>query len=192
MQTFDYKQHTIGVNWVSGVVIDIDQHTETQIHGHGGGGRLNAGYGEIKDISISSTTTHHKQVFLQDADGRQHPVQLTGWDIPYIRGNTLTVVWLIEAGRDWGPYTLVHNHSTGQSAWREASLKPYCQPNRGKWALWGALAPALLAWPLLGLAGALVVGALGGAAGLGLRGISVNVADAEAIKQKVRDIVQLG
>lgn len=192
MHTFEHKQHKIEVNWVSGVVVDVDQHVETRIHGQGGGGQIRAGHGNLDDIQISSSSTLHKQVFLEDANGQQHPVQLTGWDIPLIRGNTLTVVWLIEAGRNWGPYTLVHNHTTGQYLWSEASLKRFCQNNWGKWALWGALVPAVAVWPFFGVIGAAIFGVLGATAGLGLRAMSFNVAEAEAVKQKTIDIVYSG
>jgi hypothetical protein len=125
MQLLKLSNKSVEIYSITGKVVSVKQRNQSHIHASGGGGTIINGTGNIRDISISTSNTHHQEIFIEDMDGLQHPVQLTNWNLPFIEGNVLTVVWIMEPGDKVGPYVLIQNHSTNQYAILDDKIKSF-------------------------------------------------------------------
>jgi hypothetical protein len=65
-------------------------------------------------VTVSSTTVDHHEFFLADASGQERSFKMIDFDFPCREGQTLTVVWAIPEGTDFGPFVAVRNHNTGE------------------------------------------------------------------------------
>ncbi|MCG5536325.1 hypothetical protein [Ectothiorhodospira mobilis] len=152
----DYQLH-----YFTGTVVDEKKWSETEVTGSGGGGGgySVAGTGQTAPSysSVTSRTTRHDQIILKNQEGQERSFSFQDWNIQCRKGNTLTVVWAIPAGRDKGPYVLAYNHETEQS-FMDETLSRMFMPGRftvpvlggnSSWWPYAAILGAPLAWSLL-------------------------------------------
>lgn len=140
----DYALHHL-----TGRVVSASRRSVTSVSGHGGG----AYDGSSAPVHISSTTTTHDEFFVEEADGTEHSLQLVDWDIALREGHELTICWMIDVGRKYGPYVGILNWKTGQLTIDRDSLKELFAPS-GKLYLIPIIA-AVLVDGILGMIGAL-------------------------------------
>ena len=107
---------------VSGKVLDSQKHYETRVSGGGGGGYSNQGTGYTAPVSISSTTVIHDNIFIQDKDGKEHALQLSGFNVVSRVGNELTAVWAIKKNKKKGPYVAVVNHTLSEVSFNGSQM----------------------------------------------------------------------
>ena len=121
----------------TGKVVGTSKDRETHVHGGGGGGYVQGGYGSTAGVVISSTTTIHDQIFLQDKDGRERAFQLQDWNVACREGNLVTVLWAVKKGDEQGQYIVVHNHTIAQTVYAESSLDRIFEESGSplKWAI---------------------------------------------------------
>ena len=123
----------------TGKVLNTSKNLETVVQSSvsGGGGRLSEGSGRIRpvEVSVSSTTIVHDQLFLEDAQGREHAFQLQGFDVACREGHELSLVFALRAGATQGPYVAVINHSTRQKFYNEAVLHRLSKPSAALYAV---------------------------------------------------------
>lgn len=142
--------------FVRGTVVGANKQLETKVHGGGGGGGSFRGTGYTAPVSVSSTTTTHDLIHLQDDDGGEHAIRLQNWDLAVRETHKLTAVWLIKKGRKKGPYVAIHNHTLGETDYDDRLL---AKLNRSLWILLASL--ALIFLPVSGgIRFLLVVGGL--------------------------------
>jgi hypothetical protein len=64
--------------------------------------------------SVSSRTVDHHEFFLTDAAGKERAFRTVNFDFPCREGQTLSVMWTIEEGKNEGPFLAVRNHNTSE------------------------------------------------------------------------------
>jgi hypothetical protein len=127
--------------FVRGGVVGANKQLETKVHGGGGGGGTYRGTGYTAPVHISSTTTTHDMIHLQDEHGGEHAIRLQNWDLAVRETHTLTAVWLVKKGKKGGPYVAIHNHTLDQTDYDEARL---AKMHRSLWILLASLAVIFL------------------------------------------------
>lgn len=157
MKTVTINGHQVEIHFLTGEIQDFNERVETHVHGSGGGGHIANGTGYVDETVITSTNTVHQNIFLRDDSGQLHPIELTNWTLPFARGHRLTAAWIIKQGENYGPYVLLHNHSTRQSRWNDVPMHPFCRFGRLKCMKWGV--------PIVGVAGLLLWGSTAGIIG---------------------------
>lgn len=118
----------------TGTVTRSEKSRETNVHGSGGGGYTNNGYGQTSNVRIYSTTTEHDLLFMQDGNGNEHSYQLQDFGLACNTGHEITVLQAVEKTKDRGPYIVVHNHSTRKTFSQQATLNSMFRDNR--WITW--------------------------------------------------------
>lgn len=123
---------------VTGDVLSATKWSETRVSGGGGGGSgyTTSGTGHVYQapVTISSTVTTRDQVFLRQPDGREHALDLAGFDgLACREGNTVTAVYAetprsARSSRGW--YFLVFNHATRQRHWNGRTMDYLVRPSR--------------------------------------------------------------
>ena len=185
MKTINLNGFELEIRSLTGTVSDFNERVETHVHGSGGGGQIHAGHGHLNDVKIQSSTSVHKDIFLADSSGQLHPVQLQNWNLPFTRGHKLTVAWVIKRGEDYGPYVVVHNHSSNQVEWNDKALYRYCRLQTAKCLMWGTALlgiPGMLIWGAPGL----FVGAIAGAiAGFYFHATSINATALNNLRSEI-------
>lgn len=127
---------TYDLRWVTGKVVGQGKHVETHVSGSGsGGGSSNVPF----DISISSSTTVHNDIFLTDANGKEHSFQLSGFDIACREGHDLTVMWATGGSNPKGRYIVVINHTTSQQYFDRKAVEGLFMPMAGCWLMFLSL-----------------------------------------------------
>ncbi len=126
------------VHQFSGEVMKANKHLETQVRGGGGGGFTYQGTGGGGSVSISSTTVTHDDVFLRDAQGREHVLRLRDWDVACREGHDMQAVWLSRDGKDTD-YLMVRNRTTDTVRWAHQPFVKLLRLFEPMW-LWMGLA----------------------------------------------------
>lgn len=126
--------------WVRGTVVGANKQLETKVSGGGGGGSTYRGTGYTAPVAITSTTTTHDLVHLQEEGGGEHAIRLQNWDLAVRETHRLTAIWLVKKGRKHGPYVAIHNHTLNQTDYNDALL---AKMHRSLWILLVGLAVAL-------------------------------------------------
>lgn len=109
--------------WINGIVVNQGKYATTHVSGSGGGsGQYQA------PVNISSSTTVHNDIFLTDNSGKEHSIQLSGFDVACREGNELSVIWAIKEGLNTGPYIAVLNHTTSQYYENKTALAGMFRP----------------------------------------------------------------
>lgn len=143
MKTINAGGKQYSMYWVRGKVEEAGKNLETRVSGGGGGGATYGGYGATAPVTIQSHTVVHDQVFLVDAQGKEHSFQLQGFNLAARPSNELSVVWAIKDGQKTGPYIAAHNYTTGQSFFENGSLnKMFRRPG---WQVLAAVAACIIA-----------------------------------------------
>lgn len=132
----------------TGKVMQANKHLETQVRGGGGGGFTYQGTGGSGAVSISSTTVTHDDVFLQNAQGREHVLRLKDWDVACREGHEIRAAWLRRDGKDSDDYLLVQNLTTSATHWAH---RPFARMFRLFEPTWVWMALSLL--PVLFMSG---------------------------------------
>jgi hypothetical protein len=81
----------IGYASASGVVEDIQNHSQTQVWGGGGGGHVSNGHSYLNDVVIQSSTESWKQVRTAWANGRRGSINVPS-DVSVVVGDEVAVV----------------------------------------------------------------------------------------------------
>lgn len=177
---------TYEIYYFTGAVADEKKWSETEVTGSGGGGGGytvgGTGFTSPGYMNIKSKTKRFDQIILQNKEGKEQSFEFQDWGISCRLGNTLTVLWAIPKGKEWGPYVLVYNHQSGDHYMGNELIKmflpgrftlPLLGRNMSWWplaaifivppvwyAIWGMVAPEnfifgwiLLASPFLGFFG---------------------------------------
>lgn len=127
--------------FVQGTVVGADKQLETKVSGGGGGGGTYRGTGFNSSVHISSTTTTHDMVHLQDDTGGEHAIRLQNWDLAVRQTHRLTAVWLVRQGKKGGPYVAIHNHTLNQTDYDDKLL---AKLHRSTWIVLVSLAMLLV------------------------------------------------
>lgn len=124
-------------NYVRGTVVGANKQLETKVHGGGGGGSSYQGTGYTAPVAITSSTTTHDMIHVQDEQGGEHAIRLQNWDLAVRETHTLTAVWLVKKGKKGGPYVAIHNHTLNQTDYNDDYLAKIHRP---LWVLLASLA----------------------------------------------------
>jgi hypothetical protein len=81
----------IGYAIASGVVEDVQNHSQTQVWGGGGGGQVSNGHGYLNDVVIQSSTESWKQVRIAWSNGRRGAINIPS-DVSVVVGDEVDVV----------------------------------------------------------------------------------------------------
>jgi hypothetical protein len=113
MEPFRHGGLHLDLQGFTGTVTDQQKFSETKVSSSGGGGYLHQGSGHVQAPTVTSTTTTKHEFWVQLTDGTQHPIQLTGLDIPLGTGQKITLVY--GANRTGGTLlALIANHSANR------------------------------------------------------------------------------
>jgi hypothetical protein len=130
MQTITLSGTTYNLQATTGKVLSTNKNLETKVSGGGGGGFARRGSGFNSPVRITSTTTVHDQIFIEDKNGKEHSFQLSGYDLAARENNTLSVLAAFKENKDSGTYFAVINHSTDKIYYKDLSVKSLCGPNK--------------------------------------------------------------
>ena len=108
---------TLNFYVICGKVVGDKRWSTTQVHGGGGGGYVHNGSGYTSSVHISSTSTVHDQIFIEQDDGSERVIELANTDVGVRPGHRLTAAFAIFEDKERGPYLFVHNHTTHKTAW---------------------------------------------------------------------------
>lgn len=95
---------------VTGLIAQASKTSTTHVYTTGG--EYNSATKSYSPTTMHSTSTIHDQFFLTDKYGKEHPIQLSGWDLPVRQGNSVTMIWAVKEGKERGPYLMAINHTT--------------------------------------------------------------------------------
>jgi len=115
-------------NFVRGTAVGVDKKLETKVQGSGGGGSSYRGTGYTAPVRITSSTTTHDLIHLQDENGKEHALRLQNWDLAVRETHELTAIWLVKPGKSGGPYVAIHNHSLDQTDYDEKGIAKLARP----------------------------------------------------------------
>lgn len=102
------------IYYQKGTVVMANKHSTTSVSGSGGANNSN--------VSISSRTTIHDDIFLKDSEGKEHSFQLSDFDLAIREGHELAVIWLIKKGQERGQYVLVMNNTTDRNFFSDSGI----------------------------------------------------------------------
>lgn len=114
---------------VSGKVLSTNKNLETKVSGHGGGGGTFRGTGFNRPVKITSKTTVHDQIFIEDKAGIEHSYELQDFDISCREGNLLTIIAAFKEGNNSGYNFAAINHTTKKTFFSEVNLQKIASPN---------------------------------------------------------------
>lgn len=104
------------VSVLQGEVIDTSRlsHTEVWSSGGGGGGYVgpHGGHVHISAPQVHSKSVTNTDIYLRDANGKEHHVRVTKRDIPTRPGHQLALAY-VKNGSDW-ELAVLHNLSTSK------------------------------------------------------------------------------
>lgn len=132
--TFDKARNVVEIGQnkydlksVQGTVTGAPQKSrETVVTGGGGGGGPN---NAPVSVSISSYTITHDTIFLKDAQGNTHHLQLRNWDFPSADGHQIQAEWLERKGKWIGEdYVIIRNFTIDKSLGNTAFLEKLIAP----------------------------------------------------------------
>jgi len=115
-------------HFVRGTAVGVDKKLETKVQGGGGGGSSYRGTGYTAPVRVTSTTTTHDLIHLQDENGQEHAIRLQNWDLAVRETHDLTAMWLAKPGKSGGPYVAIHNHSLEQTDYDEKGIAKLARP----------------------------------------------------------------
>jgi len=69
-------------------------------------------HGPEGNQSVQSREARHVEFYLRDAHGHDHRFRLDNVDIAVAPGQRVSAGWVIEKGKERGPYLFFRNHST--------------------------------------------------------------------------------
>lgn len=95
---------------ITGIIAQASKTSTTHVYTTGGG--YNSATNSYAPTTTHATSTIHDQFFITDKDGKEYPIQLSGWDLPVRQGNTVTMIWAVKEGKKQGPYLMAINHTT--------------------------------------------------------------------------------
>lgn len=132
------------LHYFTGKVISTKKDKETQISSQSYGTQGNP------QVHVSSTTVDHHEFFLRDEDGKERSFQLVNLDFPCREEQTVSVIWTIPEGEDFGPYIHVRNHNTVEYHQIHQNEIAYIY-KKPWWMVWGSCAVVSIALiPILG------------------------------------------
>jgi len=101
-------------------------------------------------VQISSTTHDHHEFFLQDETGKEQSFKTVDLDFPCREGQTVSVIWAIPKGTDFGPYIHVRNHNTEE--YRQiGNVDIASHFKKPWWMVWGSgVGLSIVLIPILG------------------------------------------
>lgn len=114
MESFKHKSKEIEFWSVTGVVLGQNKYSETHVSSSGGGGSVGPYGGHVSAPQIHSSTVTNHEFWIQQEDGTERCIQLSGHDIPLREGQKIT---LISAGlkeKDSGYFTILLNHAANK------------------------------------------------------------------------------
>lgn len=120
-------QNKYDLKSVEGTVTGAPQKSrETVVTGGGGGGGPN---NAPVSVSISSYTITHDTIFIKDAQGNTHHLQLRNWDFPSADGHQIQAEWLERKGKWIGEdYVIIRNFTIDKSLGNTAFLEKLIAP----------------------------------------------------------------
>lgn len=147
MHAIDINGKRYEVRQFAGKVMQANKHLETQVQGGGGGGFTYQGTGGSGAVSIRSTTVTHDDVFLQNAQGREHVLRLKDWNVACREGHEMRAVWLHRDGKDSEDYLLIQNLTTSATHWAHQPFVKMFGLFEPMW-LWMSLSwlPVIVMW----------------------------------------------
>lgn len=98
----------------TGTVVGSDKHLETKISSTGGGGTTVGGFGTTNRVRVTSKTITHDDIFLQNEQGEEKAFKFKNFNISCREGHELTVISVIQKGKERGPHLAVVNHTTNE------------------------------------------------------------------------------
>ena len=107
---------------ISGKSIDLLTYTGTAA-GVGGYAVTEVSGGGRDAVSVSSTTSVHKEFHIQLLSGQEKPIHLTNEPFSVRNGNVVSAVLAVPLGQDSGRYIALRNHTTGQVMTIDDGLK---------------------------------------------------------------------
>lgn len=78
-------------------------------------------------IDVNSSVSD--RVLLMDVLGKEHDINLTGFDVNCRVGHEITVLWAIKNGKNWGPYFAVKIHDTNTCYYQNGVISDICTPS---------------------------------------------------------------
>ncbi|MBA4285539.1 MAG: hypothetical protein C0434_08420 [Xanthomonadaceae bacterium] len=128
IRTVHVGSKAIEIHTFSGEVLESQKWTTTQISGGGGGGYSHNGTGFSSSAPVTSRTTTHDQIFVRAPSGEERALELSDVHLAVRKGQWLTLVLAIKAGKQQGPYVAVYNHNTGALDWVAKAVNDSCGP----------------------------------------------------------------
>lgn len=113
----------------TGKVLSTNKNLETKVSGHGGGGGTFRGTGFTNSVKITSKTTVHDQIFIEDSNGTEHAYQLQDFDVSCREGNQLTILAAFKLNKNSGYNFAAINHTTRKTFYSEKNLQKIASPN---------------------------------------------------------------
>lgn len=126
--TLHVGSRPIEIHTFSGEVLESQKWTTTQISGGGGGGYSHNGTGFSSSAPVRSHTTTHDQIFVRASSGEERALELSDVHLAVRKGQWLTLVLAVRAGKHEGPYVAVFNHNTGSMDWVAKAVNDSCGP----------------------------------------------------------------
>lgn len=129
----------------TGKVANTTKNLETKVRG---GSDANA------NVSITSTTIIHDQIFLIDKEGKEKAMNLSGFDLSCRESNILTASWAMEEDDNLGPYFAITNYTTDQQFINDSivrDLVKYGSKKRGALKVYLVYLAVLVALILIGI-----------------------------------------
>lgn len=161
---------SIDIHGFSGEVMESQKWTTTQISGGGGGGYSHNGTGFSSSAPVTSRTTTHDQIFVRAATGEERAMALADVHLAARKGQWLTLLLAISAGRNEGPCVALFNHNTGALDWVTPAVNDTCGPR-----FYNGLIALAVVSAIFGLFGAFSGGFFSFLIGAGWVGLSVGV-----------------
>lgn len=128
LRSVNVGSKSIEIHSFSGEVMESQKWTTTQISGGGGGGYSHNGTGFSSSAPVRSHTTTHDQIFVRAANGEERALELSDVHLAVRKGQWLTLILAIKAGRNEGPYVAILNHNTGSMDWIAKAVNDSCGP----------------------------------------------------------------
>jgi hypothetical protein len=100
------------VEYISGIVVDSQKHTQTHVYSEGGGGRVGATGGTIKAPQVKSYNTTKHDIFLKLNTDQEVHVSFELDNIAVRNGHRITLLAVFHFDKDTGCYARLYNHTT--------------------------------------------------------------------------------
>lgn len=91
MKTIEHKGRSMSFYPMHGEVVKIYDNTTTTVSGYGGGSyRTMEGQAAIHPVTISSQTTYEREIWIKDANDKEHAIMLNDKSVKVREGNPIT------------------------------------------------------------------------------------------------------